>query len=419
MKKTVSLFQRNYDGDRLVRDEVVPGAEWVANGEGVATRKHDGTCCLVRDGKLFKRYDAKAGKQPPANFEPAQEAVYYCVTCLCAVQYPFLIEGGIEDVTQECGREASISECVLRQTHTRPGISQEPKQVSEQTSDSLRTMQDGVHGQEGEAVLRSELRSEMAMVERGEAWRHTILDGTSRSTGKGTIGSEEITGDESRLCVGVGTRSSESIVKQGIYPRTPYSCGGVSGEGAGAMGTCSPQKRNQGGQPTGEFGNSDPRDASGYGYLSTLPEGIRDALIVGRAKCGALLTHCIPPDKNTGHWPGWVPVGDGPDDVRHREAWEQPRQGDEGTYELCGPKVQGNPEGFDRHVLIKHGCEVLHDCQRTFDALREYLSDGAIEGVVWHHPDGRMVKIKGKDFGIKRKPANDQAQRLTANNPKA
>ena len=39
-------------------------------------------------------------------------------------------------------------------------------------------------------------------------------------------------------------------------------------------------------------------------------------------------------------------------------------------------------------------------------ALREYLSEGAIEGVVWHHPDGRMVKIKGKDFGIKRKPAN-------------
>ena len=39
MKKTLSLFQRNYDGDRLVRDELVPGAEWVASGEGVATRR--------------------------------------------------------------------------------------------------------------------------------------------------------------------------------------------------------------------------------------------------------------------------------------------------------------------------------------------------------------------------------------------
>lgn len=183
MKKIVSLFQRNYDGDRLVRDEVVSGAEWVIAGEGIATRKFDGTCCLVRDGKLYKRYDAKAGKQAPEGFEPAQ------------------------------------------------------------------------------------------------------------------------------------------------------------------------------------------------------PE----------------------PDTITGHWPGWVPVGDGQEDARHREAWANPRQGDEGTYELCGPKVQGNPEGFDCHVLVKHGVEVLHDCPRTFEALREYLSDGKIEGIVWWHPDGRMVKIKGKDFGIKRK----------------
>ena len=43
MKKIISLFQRNYEGDRLVRDELVPGAEWVAAGEGVATRKWDGT----------------------------------------------------------------------------------------------------------------------------------------------------------------------------------------------------------------------------------------------------------------------------------------------------------------------------------------------------------------------------------------
>jgi len=29
MRKIISLFQRNYEGDRLVRDECVPGAEWV------------------------------------------------------------------------------------------------------------------------------------------------------------------------------------------------------------------------------------------------------------------------------------------------------------------------------------------------------------------------------------------------------
>jgi hypothetical protein len=39
MQKIISLFQRNYDGDKLVRNEVTPGAEWVINGEGIATRK--------------------------------------------------------------------------------------------------------------------------------------------------------------------------------------------------------------------------------------------------------------------------------------------------------------------------------------------------------------------------------------------
>lgn len=74
MQKIISLFQRNYGGDLLVRDEVTPGAEWVLAGDGVATRKLDGTCCLVRDGKLYKRHEVKPGRKPPANFEPATDA---------------------------------------------------------------------------------------------------------------------------------------------------------------------------------------------------------------------------------------------------------------------------------------------------------------------------------------------------------
>lgn len=72
MKKTPSLFQRDYHGTRELRNEVVPGSEWVLNGEGLATRKYDGTCCMVRGDSLFKRYDAKHGKTPPAGFIPAQ-----------------------------------------------------------------------------------------------------------------------------------------------------------------------------------------------------------------------------------------------------------------------------------------------------------------------------------------------------------
>lgn len=179
MKKIISLFQRNYDGDRLVRDEIVPGAEWVPAGEGVATRKYDGTCCLVRGGKLYKRYDAKHGKTPPAHFEPAQDY-----------------------------------------------------------------------------------------------------------------------------------------------------------------------------------------------------------------------------DPVTGHMPGWIPVGDGPEDRWHREAFA-PDLAD-GTYELVGPKVQGNPERADRHVLIPHGREELPNFPRDYAGIRAALAGADVEGVVWHHPDGRMVKIKAKDFGIKR-----------------
>lgn len=73
MRKIPSLFQRNYDGDHLVRDEVVPGAEWALAGYAVPTRKFDGTCCLIRDGKLYKRYELKKGRTAPAGFEAAQE----------------------------------------------------------------------------------------------------------------------------------------------------------------------------------------------------------------------------------------------------------------------------------------------------------------------------------------------------------
>lgn len=176
MKKIISLFKRDYNGNRLVINEVVEGAEWVLNGEGIATRKYDGTCCMIRDGKLYKRYDAKNGKIPPVDFEPAQN-----------------------------------------------------------------------------------------------------------------------------------------------------------------------------------------------------------------------------PDEKTGHWPGWIPVNE--KDKWHNEAMESNLE--DGTYELCGPKINGNPENFDHHILIPHGKDIL-DTPRTFEGLKEWFKDKDIEGIVWHNKDGRMVKIKKKDFGIKR-----------------
>lgn len=114
-------------------------------------------------------------------------------------------------------------------------------------------------------------------------------------------------------------------------------------------------------------------------------------------------------DPETGKVVGWVPVTDSPEDRWHREAHAALLTANEAegmkppdaTYELVGPKVQGNPERCKEHQLVRHSLLVITDVPRTFDVLSEWLSLD-IEGVVFHHPDGRMAKIKGKDFGVKR-----------------
>ena len=105
-------------------------------------------------------------------------------------------------------------------------------------------------------------------------------------------------------------------------------------------------------------------------------------------------------DENTGKAFGWVPVTE--EDKWHMEVNHDWLSHD--TYELCGPKIQGNPEGLDKHTLIRH-CdgEVYNGLLRTFDGIREFMKDKDIEGVVFHHPDGRMAKIKKSDYGMERR----------------
>ena len=193
MHKIVSLFRRDYQGDRLVVDELMPGAEWVPAGEGTPTRKFDGTCCMVRAGRLFKRFSCREGKKLPEGFE-------------------------LEERTEQ-------------------------------------------------------------------------------------------------------------------------------------------------------------KDLRGHDVVKLY---------------------------------GWVPVGDGPQDKHHREGWAVTLAAsggaiDDGTYELCGPKVQGNPEGLSEHQLVRHGSVVLEAVPRTFEEIKGWFRGKDVEGIVWHQPDGRMVKIKKKDFGLLRK----------------
>ena len=111
-------------------------------------------------------------------------------------------------------------------------------------------------------------------------------------------------------------------------------------------------------------------------------------------------------DSVTGKKFGWLLCGTGPDDKYFRAVVASRPVFEEGTHELLGPKIQGNPEALDGLFLMKHSkAQVLHNVTRTFDGLKICLGEHDIEGIVFHHEDGRMAKIKGKDFGIKRTTA--------------
>lgn len=99
---------------------------------------------------------------------------------------------------------------------------------------------------------------------------------------------------------------------------------------------------------------------------------------------------------------GWIPVGEGPEDRWHRAAYLEEINLADGTYELIGPKVQGNPENWPGHQLVRHGSIFEDDVPRTFQGLQQWLATQDIEGIVFRHPDRRMAKIKLRDFGLKR-----------------
>jgi hypothetical protein len=113
------------------------------------------------------------------------------------------------------------------------------------------------------------------------------------------------------------------------------------------------------------------------------------------------------PDEMTGDIPGWIPVGDGPEDKYHREALDNFMMETRGifppdhTYELVGPKVQSNPYHLKRHEIWQHGFDRFVNVQdRSFEGLRDFLTRHYVEGLVFYNDDGRMCKIKRRDYGI-------------------
>lgn len=119
---------------------------------------------------------------------------------------------------------------------------------------------------------------------------------------------------------------------------------------------------------------------------------------------------CDEPDPETGHWPHWVLVDPAnPADKWHVAAWNElvkmmaghhaPLA--DGTYELCGPHFNANPEGFEVDTFVRHGAELVGVSGRlTFNDVRAVLQTIEAEGIVFAHPDGRFAKIRRKDFGL-------------------
>ena len=114
-------------------------------------------------------------------------------------------------------------------------------------------------------------------------------------------------------------------------------------------------------------------------------------------------------DDETGKSVGWEPVEQSAfarwhaEAIRESDDQDWPRPWPHGTYELLGPKINGNPEGLETHVLLLHAAAAeLDGAPRDFDGLAAWLHAHPYEGIVWHwpQPDGtvKMAKIKRRDF---------------------
>ena len=75
MKKMPTLFKRQFENHEIIKclNEVYEGCEWVLEGQGYATEKLDGTCCMIKDNQLYRRYDYKKGRKLPSSAIPCQK----------------------------------------------------------------------------------------------------------------------------------------------------------------------------------------------------------------------------------------------------------------------------------------------------------------------------------------------------------
>lgn len=128
---------------------------------------------------------------------------------------------------------------------------------------------------------------------------------------------------------------------------------------------------------------------------------------------------CCEADPITGHHPHWVKVDENnPADKWFVEAFDANVSAGrkvasetygignvclrfwDGTYEAVGEHFQGNSHSLNGDGLIRHGEVILECVPRTFEGIKEYLSENYIEGIVFWLDGEPVAKIKRSDFGF-------------------
>jgi hypothetical protein len=78
---------------------------------------------------------------------------------------------------------------------------------------------------------------------------------------------------------------------------------------------------------------------------------------------------------------------------------------EKGTYELMGPKINGNPENLAEHRLMPHkqsptigNLSILEPHELTYNMLYNQFMHMPFEGVIFYTKDGKKAKLRRKDF---------------------
>lgn len=109
-------------------------------------------------------------------------------------------------------------------------------------------------------------------------------------------------------------------------------------------------------------------------------------------------------DPITGHLPCWVKCDkNNPSDKWFWNAYDNTEElvvdVVDGTYEAVGKHFQGNPYNYENDYLIKHG-EHEVEVVRTFEGVKEFLTNNILEGIVFWYNNEPVCKIKRTDFGL-------------------